>query len=157
MHRTRSEATIVALAMLIAGATSIARASNDVDGGARTIVLQDADRVTPSALTMTAGDVLEFENDSGQLMRLIFVEPPEQDGNIRCYLADHTIARPDQMPWLLFDRGFGQRLTATIPPGKFPSVCSLAPGQYTFITMPIPRDPRGVGNPLGTKSTVTVE
>jgi len=161
MHSTRSGATIVALMALVASVTStIARASNDVDGragSARTIVLQGEDQITPSALTMAAGDVLEFENDSGELMRLIFEEPPEQDDSIQCYLADHTIARPDQTPWVLFDRGPGRRLTATIPPGKFPSVCSLAPGQYTFVTMPIPRDPRGVLDPLGVKGTITVQ
>ena len=160
MHSTRSGATIVALMALVAGVTStIARASNDVDGraGARTIVLQGGDQITPSALTMTAADVLEFENDSGELMRLIFVDPPEQDDSIQCYLADHTIARPDEMPWLLFDRGPGRRLTATIPPGKFASVCSLAPGQYTFVTVPVPRDPRDVLESLGIKGTITVE
>ena len=161
MHRTRSGATIVALVMSIAGVTStIARASNDLDargGSTRTIVFHDEERITPSALTMTAGDVLEFQNDSGELMRLIFVEPPDQDDSINCYLADHTIARPDQVPWLLFDRGPRRRLTATIPPGKFPSVCSLAPGQYTFVTVPVPRDPRDVLESLGIKGTITVE
>jgi len=161
MQRTRSGVTIVALMTLIAGVMStIARASNDVDGrarGARTIVLQGQDQITPSALTMTAGDVLEFENDSGELMRLIFVEPPDQDDNIHCYLADHTIARPDEMPWLLFDRDPGRRLTATIPPGKFASVCSLAPGQYTFVTVPVPRDSSDVLESLGIKGTITVE
>ena len=162
MHGTQSGATIVALVTLIAGVTfTTAQASNDVDarpaGNARTIVLQGEDRLTPSTLTMTAGDVLEFENDSGELMRLIFVEPPDQDDSINCYLADHTIARPDQVPWLLFDRGPRRRLTATIPPGKFPSVCSLAPGQYTFVTVPVPRDPRDVLESLGIKGTITVE
>ena len=161
MYGTRSGATIVAVMTLVLGVThAIARAANDVNaqaGSARTIVLQDEDRVTPSALTMATGDVLEFENDSGNLMRLIFVEPPEQNESIQCYLADHTIARPDEMPWLLFARGPGRRLTATIPPGKFASVCSLAPGQYTFVTVPVPRDPRDVVESLGIKGTITVE
>ena len=148
MQTTRSRATIVALVTLIAGVTSAT---------ARTIVLQGEDGITPSALTMTTGDVLEFENDSGELLRLIFVEPPHPDDDIHCYLADHAIARPDQMPWLLFDRDPGRRLVATMGPGKFASVCSLAPGQYTFVTMPIPRDPRGAGDPLGIKGTITVE
>ena len=162
MHGTQSGATIVALVTLIAGVTlTTAQASNDVDaqpaGSARTIVLQGEDRLSPSTLTMTAGDVLEFENDSGELMRLTFVEPRDQDDKIHCYLSDHTSARSDQTPWLRFDRGFGRRLTATLPPGKFASVCSLAPGQYTFVTTPIPRDPRGVLDPLGVKGTITVQ
>src|ERR1700739_1391634 len=59
---------IFALAMVSAAVTlTIALASDDVErraGSARTIVMQD-NRVSPSTLTMTRTDVLEFENDSG--------------------------------------------------------------------------------------------
>jgi len=152
---------IIALAMVAAAVTSaIASASDDVErraGSARTIVMQQGDRVTPSTLTMNRTDVLEFENDSGEIMRLVFVDPPDQADKIRCYLTDHTIARPDQTPWLLFDWGPGQRLTATIPPGKFASACSLAPGQYAFVTKRVNRDTRDVLDALGTKGTITVQ
>jgi len=90
------------------------------------LVMQEDDRVTPSTLTMNRTDVLEFQNNSGGIMRIVFVYPHDQADKIRCYLTDHTIARPDQTPWLLFDWGPGRRLTA-IPPGKFASACSLAP------------------------------
>src|SRR5436309_3207329 len=67
---------------------------------------------------MTRNEVLKFENDSGQFMRLVFVEPQEQADRIRCYPIDHRIGRPAQAPWMLFDWGPGGRLTATIPAGR---------------------------------------
>jgi len=147
--------------MLAAAVTSgIASASEDVDGrvaAARKVIMRDNERITPSALMMNRGDVLEFENHSGQFMRLVFVEPRDQADKIRCYPIDHTTARPDQAPWLLFDWGPGRRLTATIPPGKFASACSLAPGQYAFVARRVNRDPRAVEDSLGTKATITVQ
>ena len=169
MHRTKIDrqehpvigGTIIAVMMLAAAMTStIAWAAEDVDdraGTARRIVMQDDDRISPSSLTMKRADVLEFENDSGEFVRLVFVEPQDQAEKIRCYLTDHTIARPDQTPWLLFDWGAGRRLTATIPPGKFASACSLAPGQYAFVTKRVSRDPRAMVDSLGTKGTITVQ
>jgi len=152
---------IIALVMLAAAVTSrVASASDDVERravSARTIVMQDEDRVTPATLRMNRTDVLEFENDSGHIMRIVFVDPPDQADKIRCYLTDHTTARPDQMPWLVFDWGPGRRLTATIPPGKFASACSLASGQYAFVTSRVTRDRRDVLEALGTKGTITVQ
>ena len=152
---------IIAVMMLTVAVTSgIASASEDVDGHvatARKIVMRNDELISPSALTMNRGDVLEFENDSGQFMRLVFVEPRDQTDKIRCYPIDHTIARPDQAPWLLFNLGPGRRLTATMPPGTFASACSLAPGQYTFVARRVSRDPRGAEDSLGTKGTITVQ
>ena len=156
-----SQDKIIAAMMLAVAVTSgIASASEDVDGrvaAARKLVMRDDELISPSALTMNHDDVLEFENESGQFMRLIFVEPQDQTEKIRCYPIDHTIARPDQAPWLLFSWGPGRRLTATMPPGKFASACSLAAGQYTFVARRVSRDPRGAEASLGTKGTITVQ
>ena len=119
--------------------------------------MRDDDLISPSALTMSRGDVLEFQNDSGQFMRLVFVEPQEQADRIRCYPIDHRIGRPAQAPWMLFDWGAGGRLTATIPPGKFASACSLVPGQYAFVVTRVSRDPRAEDHSLGAKGTITVQ
>ena len=151
----------VLVVMMLAAAVvfRMGSASGDVDGSvaaARRIVMRDADLVSPSALTMSRNEVLEFENDSGQFMRLVFVEPQDQADKIRCYPTDHTIARPDQMPRMLFDWGPGRQLTATIPPGKFASACSLVPGRYAFVATRLSRDPRGAEYSFGTKGTITV-
>jgi hypothetical protein len=151
---------IVAVMLAVAVTSGIASASQDVDRRvptARRIVMRDNERISPSALTMNQDERLEFENESGEFMSLVFVEPRDQADKIRCYPIDHTIARPDQAPWLLFDWGPGRRLTANIPPGKFASACSLAPGQYAFVTRRVSRDPRGAEDSLGTKGTITVK
>ena len=153
--------TVIVVMMLAAAVTSgIAAASENMDGrvaAAKKIVVRDDDSINPSALTMSHDDVLEFENDSGQFMRLVFVEPQDHTDKIRCYPIGHTVGRPDQAPWLLFDWGPGRRLRATIAPGKFASACTLAPGRYAFVARRVNRDPRGVEDSLGTKGTITVQ
>ena len=160
MERTGRMA--IAVILLAAGVTSgVAWASecgeDRARGGTRKIVVWGDDRISPSTITMNCADVLAFENDSGQVMRLVFVEPRDQSEKIRCAPADHTLARPDQTPWLLFDWGPGRQLTATMRPGTFPSTCSLAPGEYAFVAKPIHRDPRAAEDSLGTKGTITVQ
>jgi len=85
------------------------------------------------------------------------VEPEDQREKVRCHLVDRTIARPDQTPRLVLDWGAGQRLMAIIPPGRFASACSLAPGRYAFVARRVSRDPRGGEDSLGTKGTITVQ
>ena len=153
--------TVIVLMMLAAAvASGMASASEELEGRVRTarkIVMHDDDLISPSALTMNRDDVLEFENDSGKFMRLVFVEPEDQREKVRCHLVDRTIARPDQTPRLVLDWGAGQRLTAIIPPGRFASACSLAPGRYAFVARRVSRDPRGGEDSLGTKGTITVQ
>jgi len=151
---------IVVTMFAVAMTAGIASGSEDVNGRAavaRKLIMRDDELIIPPALTMKQDDVLEFENESGHFLRLVFVDPQDQSDKIRCYPIDHTIARPDQAPWLLFDWGPGRRLTATMPPGKFASACKLAPGQYTFVARRVSRDPRSADDPLGTKGTITVQ
>ena len=161
MFKRREIRSTVMVMMLAAAVTSgIVSASEGIDGRAgtaRKLVMRDNELITPSALTMKHDDVLEFENASGRFMTLVFVEPRDQADKIRCYPIDHTMARPDQVPGVLFDWGPGRRLTATMPPGKFASACSLAPGKYTFVAKRVSGDPRGTGDSLGTKGTITVQ
>ena len=166
MHRIDSDSpvigrTVIVLMMLAAAvASGMASASEELEGRVRTarkIVMHDDDLISPSALTMNRDDVLEFENDSGKFMRLVFVEPEDQREKVRCQLVDRTIARPGQTPRLVLDWGAGQRLTAIIPPGRFASACSLAPGRYAFVARRVSRDPRGGEDSLGTKGTITVQ
>ena len=160
LKRWTIKCTVMVMMLAAAVTSGIASASEKTDGRvgtARRLVVQDDERISPSALTMNHGDVLEFENASGRFMMLVFVEPHDQADKIRCYPIDHTMARPDQAPWLLFDWGPRRRLTATMPPGKFASACSLAPGQYTFVAKRVSHDPRGAEDSLGTKGTITVQ
>jgi hypothetical protein len=158
--RSHGVPAFAAMMVAVAVASGIASASGNLDGGVtatRKIVIRDDELISSSTLTMSQHDVLEFENDSGHFVRLIFVEPKDPTDKIRCYPIDLTIARPDQTPWRFFDWGPGRRLTATIPPGTFASACSLAPGQYAFVATRISRDRRGAEDSLGTKGTITVQ
>src|SRR5262249_12456271 len=129
--------------------------AGDKAAASRKIVVRD-DLVSPSALTMSRNETLELENASGQFMRLTFVEPRDQADKIRCYPIDHTIVRPGQTRPMLFEWGPGQRLTATIPPGKAVSACALLPGRYVFVTTRLSGAVR-VDDWLGTKGTITVQ
>src|SRR5206468_2675060 len=112
MHRIDNDTpaigrTVMVLMMLAAAVTSgMASASDEMEGrgrSARKIVMHDDELISPSALTMNRDDVLEFENDSGQLMRLVFVEPEDQREKVRCHLVNRTSARPDETPRLVLD------------------------------------------------------
>ena len=99
---------IAAMMLAVAVASGIASASEDGRvAAARKLIMRDDELISPSALTMSHDDVLELDNESSRLMKLIFVEPQDQTDKIRCYPIDHTIARPYQAPGLLFDLGPG--------------------------------------------------
>jgi len=149
---------MVTLALALAFAAGVASAAEDTrnrTGSAHKIVVVDSELIRPAALLMSKDDVLEFENYSGHAMTLAFVEPRDQVDKIRCHLADPRPARPDQARWLLYDWSSDQQLTATIPPGRFASVCSLIPGEYTFVVRQVGFP--GADDALGTKGTITVQ
>lgn len=67
--------------LAVAVAFGIASASERVDGGV-------------AARTLNQDDELQLEDDSGQFMTLVFVEPQDQTDEIWYYPIGHTIARP---------------------------------------------------------------
>jgi len=151
---------IVILTLALALACGIAFASEEVKDGApvaHQIMLVDGELISPSALTMSRDDVLEFENYSGHAMLLVFVEPRDQADKIRCRMSGAEVADPSRARWLRFGWSLGQRLTATIPPGRFASVCSLAPGQYAFVARQVSGYLPRPDAALGTKATITVQ
>ena len=140
---------------------SLRAAEDDAHGHASAphkVIVIDAARVSPSALTMSPEDVLEFENFALNSMQVEFIEPADQAEKIRCHLVGGKSNHGARAAWQLFSWGPGHRLTATIPPGRFASVCSLAPGQYAFVAR---RAAPATGTPpaatLGIKGTITVQ
>ena len=111
----------------------------------KTIVL-DATRLTPSEMTAAVGDALVFENHSVRSVRVTFVAPDDAADHVRCGLVRHA-GEPPSAPWLLFAREQG-KLTATIPPGRFASVCSLQKGTYAYVVMAVEAAPPG-GSAVG--------
>jgi hypothetical protein len=129
-------------------------------GGEHKTVRIDIDRVTPTELTMGPGDVLEFENYAFNPMTVQFTDPANQVDKIHCRLAAHDASKPKagEDPWIFFQFNPQGQLTAIIPPGRFASVCSLAPGRYVFVSHQAPRmTTQAPSNDLGTKGTITVQ
>jgi hypothetical protein len=96
----------------------------------RTIVL-DNRQIQPASLDMTAADAIDFENHATQAMIVTFTDPPDMQDKIRCHLIRRTAAEKGRAAWQLF-AWTNDRLSATIPPGRFASVCSLTPGSYAY-------------------------
>jgi hypothetical protein len=115
----------------------------------KTIVLDD-ERIVPSRLTMAAADSLVFENHSVHPMRVSFTSPDGLAERIRCGLVKSTPKEPDRAPWLLFAWDDG-KLVATIPPGRFASVCSLQKGSYVFLVAAVGVEPRQEGSGGGSE------
>jgi len=95
-------------------------------------VTLDGNDVRPSTLTMKQSDVLAFVNYSTHPVTVTFTDPADIAQKIRCGLVkgqEHKGAAT--APWALFSWQNG-KLTGTLPPGRFASVCSLDPGSYAF-------------------------
>jgi hypothetical protein len=151
-----SSSLLVLLAPALAGA---AEETIEAHGNrpTKTIVI-DNDRVQPSGLTMGSGDLLVFENQTLHPVQLTFVEPSDLRQKIRCGLIRGSERERARAPWSLFTWN-DDKLGATIPPGRFASVCSLAKGTYAFTAAKQGLQPRqrGQGGDLPLKGQISVE
>jgi hypothetical protein len=120
----------------------------------RTVVL-DTEDVRPASVTMATGDALVFENHSLQPIAVTFTDPPDVRGKVRCGLVRPTPAAEGRAPWQLF-AWEDERLRAVIPPGRFASVCSLAPGTYAFTAVRQGVQARGGATALPPKGQIVV-
>lgn len=152
--------TLLAVVALALGIPS-ARAQKEPLGAhtahaPKTVVL-DNERVLPSDLEMSTSDALVFENHSVHPMRVTFTEPADLAQKIRCGLIRKSEKEKAQVPWQLLAWNDG-KLTGTIPPGRFASVCSLQPGSYAFVASRIGAAvrPEGAGGGLPEKGQITV-
>jgi len=135
------------------------RADEDVGGHARhaqKVVILDAERIVPSNLQMDEGEVIVFQNQSTEPIVVTFVEPKDVVEKIRCGLVRQGGDEHPRAPWLLFQRS-GNQLTATIPPGRFASVCSLSPGRYAFTAQRTRVKTSDAGGVLPDKGQITVQ
>ena len=148
-----------ALGLLLLLATTPALAAEDADSHAaapRRTVTIGRDRLHPPDLKMTAADVLEFQNFTGRAQTVRFIEPEDQVDKIRCGLLGKDSAH---RATVLFSWDYKRRLSATILPGQFATVCSLAPGSYSYLIEAAgsARAGTGAGHKLAPKGTITVE
>jgi hypothetical protein len=139
MHARRS---CLVLSLVLALAVTRARAEHDDEDVTahskhtlRTVVLDSTD-VRPSTLNMERGDALVFENHSLHPIKTTFIDPSNIVEKIRCGLIRAKDTEEPKAPWQLFVWE-NEKLTATIPPGRFASVCSLMAGTYTYTATPV--------------------
>jgi hypothetical protein len=159
MNQTRRRRTLslTAAVFLAVSAGGAAGAGEPGQHGrvSHRVVTIDRKQVHPSALTMRKDDVLEFVNYSAAPMMLVFIQPQDDSDTASCHVAALGPGRelaPDAFIW-----AGGYQPAAIIPPGRFVSICSLASGQYVFVTKEIGTDAVGPLEELGVKGTVTVE
>jgi hypothetical protein len=157
----RRLALLSLFAALLSLGVSVSRAEEEPLGAhtahpPKTIVL-DNERIQPSALDMTPQDALVFENHSVHPIKVTFTEPSDLAEKIRCGLVRKSEKEKSRAPWQLFTWNDG-KLTATIPPGRFASVCSLQRGSYTFLAsrQSVAIRSEGGGGDLPRKGQITV-
>ena len=153
-----------AFALLVLGlglAPGVARAAEEPIGAhtqhpLKSIII-DNDRIQPSALDMSAEDSVVFENHSTRPIAVNFIEPADLRDRIRCGLIRPGAKAKSRVPWQLFWWSDG-KLAATIPPGRFASMCSLQPGRYAFTIAPLgPGVNPASGGKLPDKGQITVK
>jgi hypothetical protein len=150
----------LALAIAIALGTAPAFSEHEgpgahAKGAIHTIVL-DGDDIRPSSIKIDHGDSVSFLNYAAGTVEVAFFEPKDLETKIRCGLVGGKEKTADAPPWAMFNWQ-GGKLVASVPPGQFASVCSLAPGNYSFTARKIgqsaPADGRAL---LPAKGQITV-
>ena len=110
----------------------------------RTVAL-DGNDVRPSQTRMEHNDVLTFVNYSTHPVRITFTEPADLKNRIRCSAIRGAEKDAPSAPWALFSWQ-NDKLTATVPPGQFASVCSLEHGTYDFTVAPVDAAAQGTSS-----------
>ena len=111
--------------------------------------------VDPPDMTISASEAVGFQSTADQPLQVQFVQPAAQAGKINCRVADPKLLERGEAPWAEFHAGYQGRLTADVPPGQFPSICTFAPGYYTF-TVKVMDLARPMDEKLGRQGTITV-
>jgi hypothetical protein len=124
---------LVPAVLLLAAPAAIVAETEDLGAHARhpmqTVVIGDV--IRPQKTDLRTGEVIVFQNHSVQPVVVTFTEPADLKQRIRCALVRGSEVGDPKAPWQLFTWQNG-RLVATIPPGRFAAVCSLAPGTYAY-------------------------
>ena len=152
---------LLVMMLLALGLVATANADEDAwidhsKANHKTIII-GKDAILPSKTIMDASDVVEFKNMWSGVLTVTFTEPKDVTAKIRCGLISGKAASADSKapPWDLFEAD-AEGLAGSIPPGRFASLCSLAPGEYSFIVeeLAFAGDEEGV---LPNKGTISVK
>ena len=149
------------LAVLVAAPALAASEDETVEshsGLPQTVIVLDSAVVRPSEVTLEQQGALVFENHSVYAMLVHFIEPKDAAEKIHCHFVRRAKGqKAPSAPWLLFGIDAG-KVAATIPPGRFASLCSFTPGTYAFTAEPvrISNAPVGRGRVLPEKGQIVV-
>jgi hypothetical protein len=146
--------------VLAAGIAGAAEHPSPDARSSRTITVIDRGLLSPEAVTIGHGEALEFANYSSEVIELQFIEPKDRADDVHCQVTGNPDATAGSDPrgrWPIFANGPTHHLTVTIPPGRYTTACSFAPGQYGFVTKRVGRDLRSPVDELGQKGAITVE
>ena len=155
--------TYAALGLLAVGAmvgcsaekSSSPKVSASTGAGQKTILL-GASNIEPDDVTVTSTEVIEFNSTALDPLQVEFIKPANQAGKINCRVADPKSLKPGEKPWATFNQNGEGHFTAMIPPGRFPSTCTLAPGSYTFVVHNLNEGTRASEGRLGQEGNITV-
>jgi hypothetical protein len=149
---------LLAMSAVVGCAAQTGSVRNDSGGpGAaqKTIVL-GATRIEPDNFTMASTDVIAFTSTAFDPLQLEFIKPTSQAGKINCRVADPKSLKPGETPWATFSVNGEGHFVANVPPGQFPSVCTLAPGSYTYVVHQLSAGPGTSEGRLGLEGNITV-
>lgn len=146
-------ARTLALLLFVATGAALADDAHDHGGKAHRTITFDNQRITPDDLTMSAGEVIDFQNFSLHSMQITFIEPKDAAAKIRCGLVG--MPSNDRPPWAVFDVRDGA-LVGIVPPGRMGSVCSLARGHYAYTVKRLDAEANPVSGELREKGQIDV-
>jgi hypothetical protein len=154
--RSHTAARLLTLALLAGCSQHTTSMPQSGTPPGKTITL-GATRLDPDDLTMSHDETLSFVSTADHPMTIEFTQPKDQAGRIKCRVADPKLLKGGQAPWATFRMNSEGHLTADVPGGLFPSVCSLAPGSYTYIVKMMDPGLREAPGRLGQQGTITVK
>jgi len=158
--RARTHVAAVSLLALLLAACSATRSTPMSSGGAATprgkTITIGVTRIDPDDLTMTHDETLSFMSTADHPLTIEFTQPKDQADRIKCHVTDPKLAK-GEAAWATFRTNSEGHLTADVPGGLFPSVCTLAPGSYTYIVKMLDPGLREAPGRLGQQGTITVK
>jgi len=153
---TRTAALLVALVAVAVPAFAEEGPGSHADHPQKVVSI-GASRISPVELKMGTGDVLSFQNFSGSILKITFLEPKDLASHVKCSQVKRISPNEAVVAGALFQRQ-GDEVVGYVAPGAFVSVCSLQPGRYVYTVAPIATTGGTPGgDDLGQKGEIVVE
>lgn len=149
-------AAVLALLAAAAPARAAEQPAEDHAGLPQKVIALGDRIVKPLKLTMSTEDLLVFQNDSGRVLKITFLEPDDVAAKVSCRQITRLSENESVIPGALF-RHRGDDLIALVAPSARVSVCGLAPGHYVYTVTSPDVTPPNVTEELGEKGEIVVQ